>query len=82
MRPRPNLFYPTQCVCVCAQCITSGQKLPPGLLDEVKAGVKLIEADMGQAFGSSDNPLLFSVRSGAAVSVPHLGLVAHTSAAH
>ena len=36
-------------------------------MDEIKAAVKTVEADMGKVFGDAANPLLFSVRSGAAV---------------
>jgi pyruvate,orthophosphate dikinase len=39
-------------------------------MDEVKQAVKLIEKDMGKEFGSTTNTLLFSVRSGAAMSMP------------
>ncbi len=43
---------------------------PEGLQQEVDAGVAATEALVGKGFGSDDNPLLFSVRSGAAVSMP------------
>lgn len=46
----------------------AGGQLPSGLLDEIREAVTLIEADMGKKFGDPANPLLFSVRSGAAVS--------------
>ncbi len=38
--------------------------------DEVKDAITKMEEDMGTKFGSSDNPLLVSVRSGARVSMP------------
>src|SRR6476469_1251900 len=44
--------------------------LPPGLEDEVDEHVRRLEKRTGKRFGSSDDPLLVSVRSGAAVSMP------------
>jgi len=46
----------------------AGGDLPPGLMDEVKQAVATVEKEMGKKFGDKDNTLLFSVRSGAAVS--------------
>lgn len=40
------------------------------LMDEVKAAVKYVEDLMGMQFGSNENPLLVSVRSGARASMP------------
>lgn len=45
-------------------------KLPPGLLEEVKQNVKLVEQKTDKRLGDEKNPLLFSVRSGSAVSMP------------
>jgi pyruvate,orthophosphate dikinase len=44
--------------------------LPAGLEAEVDDHVRRLEARAGKRFGSSDDPLLVSVRSGAAVSMP------------
>ena len=44
--------------------------LPAGLEDEVDEHVGRLEERAGKRFGSSDDPLLVSVRSGAAVSMP------------
>src|SRR5258708_26280952 len=44
--------------------------LPAGLEDEVDEHVRRLEERAGKHFGSSDDPLLVSVRSGAAVSMP------------
>jgi pyruvate,orthophosphate dikinase len=44
--------------------------LPEGLEAEVDEHVRRLEARAGKRFGSSDDPLLVSVRSGAAVSMP------------
>ncbi len=47
-----------------------GRGLPEGLEAEVDEHVRRLEARTGKRFGSSDDPLLVSVRSGAAVSMP------------
>ena len=48
----------------------AGGKLPAGLMDEVKAHLARLEKATGKKFGDPANPLLVSVRSGAAVSMP------------
>ena len=48
----------------------AGGGLPEGLEAEVDEHVRRLEARAGKRFGSSDDPLLVSVRSGAAVSMP------------
>ena len=45
-------------------------RLPPGLMDEVKQHVRALEQKTGKAFGAARNPLLVSVRSGSAMSMP------------
>lgn len=47
-----------------------GSQWPGGLDGQVSDGVAHIETIMGAKFGDADNPLLLSVRSGAAVSMP------------
>src|SRR5581483_3396640 len=44
--------------------------LPAGLEEEVAEHVRHLEEKTGKRFGSHDDPLLVSVRSGAAVSMP------------
>ena len=44
--------------------------LPDGLEDEIDEHVSRLEQRAGKRFGSDDDPLLVSVRSGAAVSMP------------
>src|SRR5579871_2378361 len=44
--------------------------LPEGLADEVDEHVRRLEERTGKRFGSHDDPLLVSVRSGAAISMP------------
>ncbi|MFT3684025.1 MAG: pyruvate, phosphate dikinase [Phycisphaerales bacterium] len=54
----------------CAAYYRAGQRLPVGLMNEVHKYVNMLEKETGKKFGSPDNPLLVSVRSGAAVSMP------------
>ncbi|WP_442510821.1 pyruvate, phosphate dikinase [Novipirellula sp. SH528] len=55
---------------VCDAYYKSGEKMPKGLMDEVNVAVKTLEKELGKKFGDDANPLLVSVRSGAAVSMP------------
>ncbi|MFN9913858.1 MAG: PEP/pyruvate-binding domain-containing protein, partial [Pirellulaceae bacterium] len=54
----------------CAAYNKLGKKMPPGLMDEVRKQVNTLEKELGKKFGDNKNPLLVSVRSGAAVSMP------------
>jgi pyruvate,orthophosphate dikinase len=45
-------------------------RLPEGLMDAVLTALKDVETKSGKVFGSADNPLLVSVRSGSAMSMP------------
>ncbi|MCA9122028.1 MAG: pyruvate, phosphate dikinase [Planctomycetaceae bacterium] len=63
----PGLTITTE---VCANYYKEGRQLPKGLMDEVHAGVKTLEKELGKKFGDDKSPLLVSVRSGAAVSMP------------
>ncbi len=54
----------------CEDFYKLGTKWPAGLEKQVDEGVKKLEKDMGTKFGDRENPLLVSVRSGAAVSMP------------
>ncbi|MFQ6112439.1 MAG: PEP/pyruvate-binding domain-containing protein, partial [Nitrospinota bacterium] len=53
----------------CVKYLKDGQ-YPEGLWEEIVENVKRLEALMGATFGGEDAPLLFSVRSGARVSMP------------
>ncbi len=55
---------------VCATYYRNAQKLPATLMKEVHANIALLEKELGKKFGDRDNPLLVSVRSGAAASMP------------
>ncbi len=54
----------------CIEYQKNDQKFPDGLEADIRSGVSKIEEVMGAKFGSSENPLLVSVRSGARVSMP------------
>jgi pyruvate,orthophosphate dikinase len=54
----------------CREFFESGNKLPRKLESEYRVALKLVEEKMGARFGDPENPLLFSVRSGAPVSMP------------
>ncbi len=61
------------------------RELPPGVMDQVRAQIAALEKATGKTFGGADNPLLVSVRSGSAMSMPgmmdtilNLGLNAQT----
>ena len=54
----------------CSEFFESGNKLPPKLEAEYRVALDLVEEKMDARFGDPKNPLLFSVRSGAPVSMP------------
>jgi len=54
----------------CARYYDGGKRLPHGLMNEVHKNVALLEKELGKTFGDAENPLLVSVRSGAAISMP------------
>lgn len=55
---------------VCTYYYRNGMKFPQGLEEEVKENIRKVEEIMDAKFGDPSNPLLFSVRSGARVSMP------------
>ena len=48
----------------------AGKRLPDGLDDEIEQHVQALEQKSGKRFGDPRDPLLVSVRSGAAISMP------------
>ena len=54
----------------CAEFYKTGQKLSRGLIKDIHHYIEQLERETGKHFGSNSNPLLLSVRSGAAVSMP------------
>src|SRR3954452_25134658 len=63
----PSGFTITTDAC---RAFMAARELPAGLAEEVDEHVRRLEATTGKRFGSSDDPLLVSVRSGAAISMP------------
>jgi len=55
---------------VCRYYYKNNKSYPDGMKAEVEENLHKVEDVRGSKFGSSDNPLLISVRSGAAVSMP------------
>ena len=54
----------------CREFFENGNTLPNLLEQEYRVALDLVEKHMGARFGDPENPLLFSVRSGAPVSMP------------
>jgi pyruvate,orthophosphate dikinase len=63
----PGFTITTEC---CDQYYKQGRKMPAGLMDDVHQNIVTLEKELGKKFGDEQNPLLVSVRSGAAVSMP------------
>ena len=55
---------------VCRYYYQNDGRYPPELEEEVKEALRRVEKVMGMKFGDPRDPLLFSVRSGAAISMP------------
>ena len=55
---------------VCGDYYEAGRTLPQSLKPQVEAAIKTMEAEFGSKLGDPANPLLVSVRSGAALSMP------------
>ena len=54
----------------CREYMRLGGKPPPGLDEEIEEHVRALEEAAGKRFGDASDPLLVSVRSGAAISMP------------
>ncbi|GIW76533.1 MAG: pyruvate, phosphate dikinase [Phycisphaerae bacterium] len=54
----------------CGEYNRLGQKMPHGLMEEVRANIAKVEKATGKKFGDPKNPLLVAVRSGAKMSMP------------
>ncbi|MEK7285198.1 MAG: PEP/pyruvate-binding domain-containing protein, partial [Chloroflexota bacterium] len=54
----------------CNAYFAAKKKLPDGLWDQVERALGRLERAAGKRFGDSSDPLLVSVRSGAAMSMP------------
>ena len=54
----------------CAAYYADGGRFPAKLVDQIRANIRKLEKEFGKKFGANMDPLLVSVRSGAAVSMP------------
>jgi pyruvate,orthophosphate dikinase len=83
--PVPPGFTVTTRACIAY--VDGGRRFPDGLEGQIAAALAELEANMGKRLGDAGRPLLLSVRSGAAVSMPgmmdtilNLGLNEETTA--
>jgi len=67
LRVPPGFIITTK---TCNDFFERGGKLPEGLWEQILEHLHIIEEETGKKFGDPLNPLLFSVRSGAPVSMP------------
>jgi pyruvate, orthophosphate dikinase len=63
----PGLIVTTR---ACNAFFDNDKNFPEGMWEQVKEGLRKIEEKVGKKFGDAKNPLLVSVRSGAAFSMP------------
>ena len=63
----PGLVVTTE---ACNAFYANDKKFPEGMWEQVREGLQKVEAKVGKRFGDPANPLLVSVRSGAALSMP------------
>src|SRR5712691_5136053 len=63
----PGLVVTTE---ACNAFFENDKSFPAGMWEHVKYGLQKIEEMVGKKFGDPQNPLLVSVRSGAAISMP------------
>ncbi len=54
----------------CKEFYVQGRQFPPGMEDQVREKIKVLEEISGKKFGDKENPMLVSVRSGAPISMP------------
>ena len=55
---------------ICRQYYDQGGRLPEQLFPEIETALHALERTTGMSFGSIDNPLLLSIRSGSRASMP------------
>jgi len=67
-----GLNVPPGFIITTAACLAylAHQRLPDGLMDDIREHVADLERKTGRTFGSATRPLLVSVRSGSAMSMP------------
>ena len=69
-----GLNVPSGFVVTTEACLTylaePSRKLPDGVMDQVRENMRALEVATGKKFGNTESPLLVSVRSGSAMSMP------------
>lgn len=63
----PGIIITTE---ACNQFYLENRQFPPGMEEQVREKIKVLETKTGKALGNAENPLLVSVRSGAPISMP------------
>jgi pyruvate,orthophosphate dikinase len=63
----PGLIVTTE---ACNAFYANGKQFPEGMWEQVTEALHEVEEKVGKKFGDAKNPLLVSVRSGAALSMP------------
>ncbi|MGQ9556912.1 MAG: pyruvate, phosphate dikinase [Desulfurispora sp.] len=63
----PGLVITTE---ACKEFYACDRNFPPGMEEQVREYIKVLEDKTGKRFGDPQNPLLVSVRSGAPISMP------------
>src|SRR5437773_11175396 len=63
----PGLIVTTE---ACNAYYANNKQFPEGMWEQVTTALHEVEKKVGKGFGDADNPLLVSVRSGAAFSMP------------
>ena len=63
----PGFTIPTT---TCEEYYRQGERMPHNLARAIEKAIRRVESETGKQFGSKTDPLLVSVRSGAAVSMP------------
>ncbi|MEE2912185.1 MAG: pyruvate, phosphate dikinase [Planctomycetota bacterium] len=63
----PGFTIPTT---TCEEYYKQSERMPRGLDGAIEKAIRRVQRETGKQFGSKTNPLLVSVRSGAAVSMP------------
>ncbi|SHI31770.1 pyruvate, phosphate dikinase [Desulfofundulus thermosubterraneus] len=63
----PGMIITTE---ACKEFYVNDRRFPPGMEEQVREKIRVLEEKTGKRFGDPANPLLVSVRSGAPVSMP------------
>ena len=73
----PGFTITTECCNKFCNDATWDNSLPKPLWDSIIKSLDAVQDDMSSVFGSPENPLLLSVRSGAAISMPGMVRTVH-----